>query len=148
MTCVGSGFFFLFSFSIKIIPLPLFSPFSNSIFFLSTASSSFFIIFPLFLSFAPILSFSWLLRKTTRSPRARGRLLSELTTEERRRTPLFFLGLGTSLKFCPLIFLKVFGLVKFPDTSMAFLSSDPDSEIGFFLLSSGQSSWPFWLLFR
>ncbi|KAL4181224.1 hypothetical protein AMTRI_Chr12g270220 [Amborella trichopoda] len=135
--------------SIEIIPLLLLLSSSKLIFLLSTSSSPSFIIFLLFLQvlLAYIFRLSWLLGGTMRSPRARGRSSSELTMEERRRTPLFFLELGTSLRVSPLIFLRAFGRVKFPDASMALLSSDPGSEIGFFLLSSGSSSWPFWLQF-
>ncbi|KAL4194969.1 hypothetical protein AMTRI_Chr05g71090 [Amborella trichopoda] len=80
--------------------------------------------------------------------KGKGRFSSRLSVKERRRSPPFFLGLDTSLKVCPLISHRAFDLAMFLDVSMAFLSSDPSSEIGFFPLGSGLSSWPFWLEFR
>ncbi|KAL4205100.1 hypothetical protein AMTRI_Chr01g135520 [Amborella trichopoda] len=71
---------------------------------------------------------------------ARGRFSNGLTTEERRRIPPFFLRLGISLKVCPLISRRAFDRVRFLDASIAFLTSDPGSEIGFFSLGSGPSS--------
>ncbi|KAL4204049.1 hypothetical protein AMTRI_Chr01g107750 [Amborella trichopoda] len=139
-----------FLFFIKITSFPFFSHLSISSFFFPSPSSSFFIVFPLILLgfLTLILRLSWLLRRTTQSPRARGRFSSGLTMEERRRLSLFFLGLGTSLKVFPPISYRTFDRVKFLDVSMAFLSSGPGSGIGFFFVSNGPSSRPFWLQFQ
>ncbi|KAL4196667.1 hypothetical protein AMTRI_Chr04g184330 [Amborella trichopoda] len=141
-TCFGSRFFYFY----KNHPPPILLSSLKLNFFPLTSSSPFFIFFPLFLQafITPIFRLSWLLRRTTQSPRARGRFSSGLSTEERRRIPSFFLGLGTSLKVCPLISHRAFDPVMFSDTSITFLSSDPGSKIGFFPLNSGPSSWPFW----
>ncbi|KAL4204164.1 hypothetical protein AMTRI_Chr01g108370 [Amborella trichopoda] len=123
---------------------------SISFSFLPSSSSPFFIILPLILLvfLTLILRLSWLLGRTTRSQRARGRFSSRLTMEERRRLPLSFLGSGTSLNVYPLISHRAFDWVKFLNVSTTFLSSSPGSGIGFFSLGNGPSSWPFWLQFR
>ncbi|KAL4201420.1 hypothetical protein AMTRI_Chr02g215980 [Amborella trichopoda] len=129
----GSVFFFFYKNHPSLI---LFSSFKLN--FLPHIFISF-IIFPMILPIfiALTLRLSW----------ARGRFSSRLAMKKRKKPPFFFLGLGTSLKVYPLISCRAIDWVKFLDASMAFLSSDPSSEIGFFPPGSGPSSWPFWLQF-
>ncbi|KAL4190996.1 hypothetical protein AMTRI_Chr07g27390 [Amborella trichopoda] len=127
------------------IPLPILLSSFKLNFLPPIFISSIFTIFPLILliSLALILRLSWLQRRTTQSPTARGRFSRGLAVEERKRPPLFFLGFGTSLKVCPPISHRAFDRVKFLDASMTFLSLDPCFGIGFFLLGNSPSLWPF-----